>query len=260
MRVRVSLGRIMIRLGSFIQSLAIMVMKPDDLVEFSRQRYAQPKEVTYWTSEKMADRGLTPLEATFLAKVPFKTGQLLVLGVGGGRDAIPLAQLGFNVTGIDFLPEMVQQAQENAARHGVRLKGEVQDVTNLILPEQTYDLIWMANSMYSLIPRRARRVDMLRRLHKALKPGGYFFCSFYWEERLESFRRGELARKILALLTMGNFWYEPGEKIWPNGEFIRAFNSETELQSEFVDGGFTTLHLQITKSEYEGGALLVPRG
>jgi SAM-dependent methyltransferase len=260
MRIRVSLGSFMIRLGGFIQSLALMVMKPDDLVEFSRQRYAQPKQLTYWTSENMVERGLNLLEDAFLAKVPFKTGRLLLLYVGGGRDAIPLAQLGFNVTGIDFLPEMVQQAQENAARHGVHLEGEVQDVTNLILPEQTYDLIWIANSMYSAVPWRATRVEMLRRLHRALKPGGYFFCSFYWEERPETSPRAELARKIFAFLTMGNLWYEPGDKIWPNGEFLHTFVSEAELQSEFADGGFTTLHLQIPKSETEGGALLVPGG
>jgi len=32
-RHRIALGRFLIRLGNFIQSLAVMVMKPDDLLE-----------------------------------------------------------------------------------------------------------------------------------------------------------------------------------------------------------------------------------
>lgn len=39
MRPRVALGHFLVRLGRFIQSLSIMVMRPDDLVELGRQTY-----------------------------------------------------------------------------------------------------------------------------------------------------------------------------------------------------------------------------
>jgi hypothetical protein len=92
MGLRISLGHFLIRLGRFIQSLALMSMRPDDLVEFSRQTYA--KQVSHWGSEEVTAEGLSPLESCLLEKVPLKKGRLLVLGVGRGRDAIPLARLG----------------------------------------------------------------------------------------------------------------------------------------------------------------------
>lgn len=147
MRPRIILGRFLLRLGGFIQSLALMVMRSDDLVEFSRQGYA--KDVHYWGSEDTVGEGLSPLESSLLKKVPLERGRVLVLGVGGGRDAIPLARLGFEVTGVDFVPEMVQQAKENAARQGVKIAGLVQEISELEVPHGSFDLVWLAKEMYT---------------------------------------------------------------------------------------------------------------
>jgi hypothetical protein len=45
----------LLRLGRFIQSLALMVMKPDDLVEFGRQTYRQ--DVRHWGSDDLVAPG-----------------------------------------------------------------------------------------------------------------------------------------------------------------------------------------------------------
>jgi hypothetical protein len=82
MRSRVRFGRFLIRFGRFIQSLALMVMRPADLVEFSRQDYSTLQELKYW-SEKVVE-GLNPLESSFLEQVPIKKGRVLLLGLGGG--------------------------------------------------------------------------------------------------------------------------------------------------------------------------------
>ena len=58
MRVRVSLARGLLRLGAFIQSLPVVVMRPDDLVEFSRQSYARPRTVD--ELGRGCDRGFRP--------------------------------------------------------------------------------------------------------------------------------------------------------------------------------------------------------
>jgi 2-polyprenyl-3-methyl-5-hydroxy-6-metoxy-1,4-benzoquinol methylase len=123
MNFRISLARFLLRLGNFIQSLAIMAMRPDDLVEFSRKFYAKATQVQYWSSDKVLAAGLNVLETSLLAKVPLRAGRVLVLNMGGGRDAIALAKLGFEVTGVDSVPEMVQKAQDNAGRHGVQITG-----------------------------------------------------------------------------------------------------------------------------------------
>ncbi|NIV37994.1 MAG: hypothetical protein GWN58_53840, partial [Anaerolineae bacterium] len=48
MSIRVSLARFLLQLGDFVQSLAVVVMKPDDLIEFSRQTYDKPQNVEGW--------------------------------------------------------------------------------------------------------------------------------------------------------------------------------------------------------------------
>jgi 2-polyprenyl-3-methyl-5-hydroxy-6-metoxy-1,4-benzoquinol methylase len=188
-----------------------------------------------------------------LEQVPVKTGRLLLLGVGGGREAIPLARLGFEVTGVDFLPQMVQTAQENAARQGVHLEGLVQEISAVDVPPGSYDLVWLSYEMYSSVPTRQRRVRMLRHIHQALRPGGYFICTYHWQTEEMFSPKVESVRKIFALLTLGNLQYEPGDMLWSNSEFLHAFSSEDEIKSEFAAGGFAVLHLHIPETGVNGG-------
>ncbi|MBW1887914.1 MAG: hypothetical protein JRI52_06130, partial [Deltaproteobacteria bacterium] len=112
MRPRIILGRFLIRLGRFINSLAVVVMRPDDLVEFGRQTYANPESVENLCRVETVDLGLTSDETGLLEKTPLKKGRLLLLGVGGGREAIPLARMGFDVTGVDFVRDLVERSIE----------------------------------------------------------------------------------------------------------------------------------------------------
>ena len=102
------------------------------------------------------------------------------MGVGGGREAIPLAQKGFEVTGVDFVPEMVAQAKANARRHNVEIEGLVQDISNLEVAQASFDVIWFTTGLYSSIPTRALRISMLQRIHHALRQEGCVVCQFSW--------------------------------------------------------------------------------
>jgi len=256
MRPRVVLAHFLVRLGGFIQSLAVVVMRPDDLVFLNRQFYSKPKELLFWGEEGCVDLGLNPLETSLLEKAPVKMGRLPLLGIGGGREAIPLARSGYQVTGVDFIPEMAAKAQENAARQGLNIEGIIQEVSVLNVAKGSFDLVWLSSGMYSSIPTRRSRVEMLRRIYGALKPGGYFICTFYWDKKVAASPKIELAKKIFGFLTVGNLWYEPGDKLWPDKEFLHAFSSEADIISEYSEAGFKVLNLQIPESGFEGGALL----
>jgi 2-polyprenyl-3-methyl-5-hydroxy-6-metoxy-1,4-benzoquinol methylase len=256
MRPRIIFGSFLIRLGSFIQSQALMVMRPNDLVEFGRQTYAREKMIEECTHQALAYPILDPDEQALLARLNLTEGRLLLLGVGGGREAIPLAKMGFEVTGADFVPEMVQKAKENAASHGVRIGGIVQEISQIDVPAGFYDVAWLSAAMYSCIPTRGRRVEMLKRIGKALKPGGHFICQFRWATKDGPAHLWELARKVTAFLTLGNLWYEKGDKLSNNIEFIHAFSREDEVRSEFAEGGFEVIHLHIAEEILIGGAVL----
>jgi SAM-dependent methyltransferase len=256
MRPRVAIGNFLVRLGGFIQSLAVMVMRPDDLMGFSRQTYTKPESVDFWSSSCFVDTGLNPEEVALLGIVPTKQGRLLLLGIGGGREAIHLARIGFEITGIDFAPEMVEKARENAIKRGVEISGLVQEISKLDVPAGAYDIAWLSAAMYSSVPTSKRRIKMLKRIEKALKPGGYFICQFHWNEKDKFSPKVEFVRRAFAYLTLGNMWYEKGDMFWHNKDFIHAFSSKNELKSEFESGGFKLVEIYIPAQGMRGGAVL----
>ena len=244
MNKRMRLARLLLRLGTFIQSLPVVVMRPDDLVEFSRQSYARPDDVEAWAEDDIVDAGLTAEELDLLSAVPATAGNLLLLGVGGGREAIPLARLGFRVTGVDYVPAMVAKARENAARRGLSIEGLVQEISQLDVPAGAYDVIWISREMYSCVPTRRRRVAMVQRIARALKPDGLFLCQFHWRAAPRALGKGGVVRRVIAACTLGNLAYEPGDKLWLNVEFVHEFASEDALRSELAEGGLAVVRIK----------------
>jgi len=231
-------------------------MRPDDLVEFSRQTYAHPNQVEEFSGGAMVASGLSHDETVLLEKIPLKRGRLLLLGVGGGREALPLARLGFEVTGVDFVPDLVKKAVENAEREGVKISGLVQEISTLDVPEHFYGVVWLSSRMYSSVPTRRRRIEMLKRIRKALEPGGYFICQFLWDIEGGPSRGRVLARKAVAFLSLGNLQYEAGDRLWGQGEFIHAFSSRDALKMEFFEAGFEVEFVRISEEMMMGGAVL----
>lgn len=247
MKPRIAFGRFLIRIGRFIQSLAVTVMRPEELVEVSRQKYARSDTINSWGEKDWLNLGLGTDEVTLLEKIPSKKGRVLILGVGGGREAIQLARLGYEVTGLDFIPEMVEKARENASRRGVNIEGIVQEFSELDVPAEFYNIVWISEVMYSCVPTRKRRVEMLKRIRRALRPGGYFVCQCSWNPN-NGTRKGELLRRTFTLLTLGNFWYEKGDALWGNMEFVHTFTSEDEFRSEVKEGGFEVFYFHIPRN------------
>jgi SAM-dependent methyltransferase len=255
-RPRIALARFLKKLGRFVSSLPLMVMRPDDLVEFGRHTYTQ--QAGLWGTDETINKGLHPWEKVALEKLPLTRGKVLILGLGGGREAIALAKMGFSVTGVDFVPEMVNLATANAAKHGVQLEAQVGELSHLAPPPATYDLIWLSEKMYSCLPTRGRRIEMLKRMHQALRPGGWFACVFSWKPVLEFSPGVDRIRKLFAYLSLGNLWYEPGDSL--HGEFLHHFREESELSSEFAAGGFELPHPYIINEKERRGIALLYKG
>lgn len=255
MGIRLSLGRFLLRLGTFIQSLPVVVMRPADLVEFSRQSYLRPPSVESWAEEGIVESGLKVEERDLLEAIPFTTGELLLLGVGGGREAIPLAHMGFQVTGVDYVPGMVQRARENAERRGLKIRGLVQEISQLQVQSGAYDVVWLSSGVYSCVPTRRRRVAMVRRIADALKPGGYFLFQFHRDPTQQPTRKTAFIRRAIAALTLGNLAYEPGDILWGNVEFLHAFASEEAVRAELKEGGLEVVCFQTERNPVRCGVV-----
>jgi hypothetical protein len=66
MNIQLMTARYLLNLGKFFQSLPVVVMKPDNLIAFSRQTYANPANVESWAEDSLVDSGLTKDEQALM--------------------------------------------------------------------------------------------------------------------------------------------------------------------------------------------------
>jgi SAM-dependent methyltransferase len=94
--------------------------------------------------------------------------KVLDVGCGTGEHTILLTRLGYDVVGIDFAPNAIEQACANAAEKGVDARFEVADAMNL--GEAGYQTI--VDSALFHIFDDADRSRYVSSLHAAVRPGG----------------------------------------------------------------------------------------
>ena len=92
-----------------------------------------------------------------------KPGAALDVGMGQGRNAIWLAQQGWDVTGFDPAEKAVELARQTAKNLGVNLKTEIKGMEDFDFGERRWDLI-----LLSYVGGR----ELKDKMQRALKPGG----------------------------------------------------------------------------------------
>ncbi|MDO8615860.1 MAG: class I SAM-dependent methyltransferase, partial [Dehalococcoidia bacterium] len=102
-------------------------------------------------------------------------GRGLDVAMGSGRNAIYLASLGYEVTGIDVSGVAVERCRAEAERRGLRVEAIQADLESYQLPRETYDVVI---DFYYL------QRELAPALVAALRPGGVLvFESFTTEQR-----------------------------------------------------------------------------
>lgn len=240
--------------GRLLQSLPVVIMRPKDLIAYSRHAYSQPNLVRMYGEPSCVDSGLSLQEKELASHLPPPPGRLLLIGSGGGRDAIGLARLGFAVTALDFSIDQLRTAEKNATRHGVTIHTLMQDMTNLNLGPASFKVVWMSPYLYSTVPTPRRRQAIAERIAEALEPGGVFVCQFRYRPH-ERQRKRATWLKSAAWLTLGNVWYIEGDTLLGDREFIHAFASESVVLSEVVPAGFKAFQ-KLLNPEQSSGAVL----
>ena len=97
--------------------------------------------------------------------------RLLDVGAGLGESSVYFALQGAEVTCTDLSPGMVDYAIRLGRHHGVSLKGVVTAGEELDVPAESFDLIYIANTIHHV----GDKDRLFERMHRALKPGGRFF-------------------------------------------------------------------------------------
>ena len=93
-----------------------------------------------------------------------RPGRALDIGMGQGRNALFLAERGWQVTGFDISPVAVRQAQAEARKRGLRLDAQVADVDKFDYGKERWDLV-VGMYMHDYIIRNADKIVA------SMKPG-----------------------------------------------------------------------------------------
>ncbi len=118
------------------------------------------------------DSGQTPPELLEYLKTR-TPGRAIDLGCGTGTNIITLASLGWNVTGVDFVPAAVEQARRKAKMAGILADLRVGDVTRLDDITGPFDFSLDLGCYHSL--PGPEKTAYQRELERIMAPGGIWF-------------------------------------------------------------------------------------
>jgi SAM-dependent methyltransferase len=108
-------------------------------------------------------------------------GKVLCLAEGEGRNAVFLAQQGFNVTAVDLSSVGLKKATELATANNVSIETIQADLADFDLGENQWDGIV---SIWAHTPESIRSQLHSRVIH-ALKPGGVFILEAYIPKHID---------------------------------------------------------------------------
>lgn len=186
--------------------------------------YADPNET--WFARLYLERIRSHAEAAGIRP----PATVLEAGCQAGRLAVPLAQAGFRVTGIDTSGFALRRARQHAKRVGTELtlvRGDVMKV----LPArsgQQYDMAICAEVLYLSAQYR----DMLRLLRNAIRPGGLLCASHRprWYYLLEALKQRDFSSAQDVLSRGGGPFRDSAYYNWQTEEELRALYRSLELE------------------------------
>jgi SAM-dependent methyltransferase len=121
-------------------------------------------------------------------------GRSIDLAAGEGRNAIWLAEQGWDSTAVDFSAVAIDKARQIAERRGVTITTEVADLTTYEPTPDAYDLVVVAYLQLA----DEQLTPILRRAAAAVAPGGSFVLVSHDRENLEHGYGGPHAIEVLT--------------------------------------------------------------
>jgi cyclopropane fatty-acyl-phospholipid synthase-like methyltransferase len=162
-----------------------------------------------------------------------KPGRLIELGSGAARNAIYLAKKGFEVTGVDCNPSLINLARKKARAARVLANFVVDDLTNLQKVTGPFDVLLDYSTLDDMLPEQRDRY--VQNILPLTRPGSQFvlYClewTLSWWERL--------TLRILSRFDIGQLVLEPGEVKRRFGEHFYIFKAAGETQKHEYPRGY----------------------
>ncbi|MBI1281326.1 MAG: methyltransferase domain-containing protein [Anaerolineaceae bacterium] len=96
------------------------------------------------------------------------TSRILDVGCGAGVTVLELAQMGYEVDGLDIAPKMIQRAQNEAQRRNLECEFKIGIAEDLTYHDQYYDVVIALGLLGNILDDKPALAEMAR----VLKPGG----------------------------------------------------------------------------------------
>ncbi|WP_373080464.1 class I SAM-dependent methyltransferase [Fusobacterium varium] len=125
--------------------------------------------------------------------------KLLDLGCGPGIYAEKFYNKGFDVTGIDFSKRSIEYAVDSAARKNMEIKYKYMNYLEIDYDAE-FDIATLIYCDFGVLSPDNRKI-LLKRIYKALKPGGILILDVFTEKFYEKFQE-----KIEITYENSGFW------------------------------------------------------
>lgn len=136
----------------------------------------------------MFEPGLLDRTTALLAELA-EGGAALEFAIGTGRIAIPLAERGVPVTGIELCPPMVERLREKA--DAATLPVLIGDMATIRV-DGDFSLVYLVYNTISNLQTQAEQVECFRNAARHLRPGGRFVIEL-WVPELRALPPGRKA-------------------------------------------------------------------
>ena len=152
--------------------------------------------------------GLEPGDFLFdLIKLvpPAENTKVLDIGCGEGKDAVFMAEKGYDVTAFDLTENGIRKTIALAHKRGVKVNAYVDDINTFETDEQ-YDIIFSTGTVQYIFDEN--KEAFFKKLEKITKPNGIVFINVFVEK---------------SFLELPPDW-DKEEKMWKSGELFTYFS------------------------------------
>ena len=152
--------------------------------------------------------GLEPGDFLFeLIKLcpPTENTKVLDIGCGEGKDAVFMAEKGYDVTAFDLTENGIRKTIALAHKRGVKVNAYVDDINTFETDEQ-FDIIFSTGTVQYIFDEN--KEAFFKKLEKITKPNGIVFINVFVEK---------------SFLELPPDW-DKEEKMWKSGELFTYFS------------------------------------
>lgn len=135
---------------------------------------------------------------------PSKDKKVLDIGCGEGKDAVYMAEKGYDVSAFDLTENGIRKTIALAQTKGVKINAYVDDINTFDISEQ-YDIIYSTGTVQYLFDEN--KEDFFKKLEKITKSDGIVFINVFVEK---------------PFLELPPDW-DMEEKMWKSGELFTYF-------------------------------------